>query len=279
MNGPLLLSALAFVAGGLILIGGLGRGRRLALSLRLAHAAVEPEASNWPLELLLRRGLARPGRFYTRALRQAGSPKTLAALLREKLLLAAAFPLVPLLPYAAIFGRLPAPVLLLALAPGGFFAPDLVLRQAVRRRKEALFLDLPELVTLLSLALRAGRSLPSALALAARAAGGPLGEELTHALSLARRERLDERTALTRVAREAGEPSFSRFAELLAVKESPYGEFLRGQAAQLRAEQSRYLERAADRAYLAMHAPLAPLMVVLVLLVAYGFFHFLGQTI
>jgi hypothetical protein len=47
----------------------------------------------------------------------------------------------------------------------------------------------------------------------------------------------------------------------------------------MRAEQSRYLERAADRAYLAMHAPLAPLLAVMVLLIAYGFLHVLGQTI
>lgn len=56
-------------------------------------------------------------------------------------------------------------------------------------------------------------------------------------------------------------------------------DFLRGQAREMRAEQNRYLERAADRAYLAMHAPLIPLLAVLVLLVSYGFFHFLTQTI
>jgi hypothetical protein len=55
-------------------------------------------------------------------------------------------------------------------------------------------------------------------------------------------------------------------------------EFLRVQAAQARAEQNRYLERAADRAYLAMHAPIAPLLAVLVLLFAYGL-HFLATTI
>jgi hypothetical protein len=87
---------------------------------------------------------------------------------------------------------------------------------------------------------------------------------------------LDERV---RVAREAGEPTFARFAELLAAKESPYLEFLRQQAREARAEQNRYLERAADRAYLAMHAPLAPLLAVLVLLVAYGFLRFLAHTV
>ena len=109
---------------------------------------------------------------------------------------------------------------------------------------------------------------------------GPLGEELTRALSLARRERsLGEREALVRVAREAGEPTFARFAELIAAKESPYLDFLQQQAREARAEQNRYLERAADRAYLAMHAPVAPLLAVLVLLLAYGFLRFLAQSV
>src|SRR4029450_4728234 len=42
---------------------------------------------------------------------------------------------------------------------------------------------------------------------------------------------------------------------------------------------NRYLERAADRAYLAMHAPVAPMLAVLVLLLAYGFLRFLAQPV
>jgi tight adherence protein C len=154
------------------------------------------------------------------------------------------------------------------------------LREAGKRRREAIFLDLPEAVAVLALALRAGQSLRRALELAARDCHGPVAEELQRALSEARRERdLDERAALVQVARAAGEPSFIRFAELLAAKESPYTEFLRQQAAQARAEQNRYLERAADRAYLAMHAPIVPLLAVLVLLIAYGFLRFLAHTV
>jgi hypothetical protein len=122
--------------------------------------------------------------------------------------------------------------------------------------------------------------LRQALELAGRDCTGPLGRELERALTMARKERgLSEREALVRVAREAGEPTFTRFSELLAVKESPYLDFLRQQAREARAEQARYLERAADRAYLAMHAPLAPLLAVLVLLLAYGFLRFLAHTI
>ena len=69
-----------------------------------------------------------------------------------------------------------------------------------------------------------------------------------------------------------------RFAELLAGKESPYAEFLADQATSLRAEQDRYLEQAAERAYLAMHLPVAPLLAVLVLLLTYGFLHTLATS-
>ncbi|MGH2500375.1 MAG: type II secretion system F family protein, partial [Candidatus Limnocylindria bacterium] len=217
---------------------------------------------------------------YERDLRQAGDRKTLGRFLGHKLLVALALPLVPLLPYAATTGRLPSAGVLLLLALAGFFVPDLLLRSEVKRRREAIFLDLPEAIGVLALALGAGQSLRQALELAARDCAGPLGEELTRALSLARRERsLGEREALVRVAWEAGEPTFARFCELLVAKESPYLDFLRQQAAQARAEQNRYLERAADRAYLAMHAPVAPLLAVLVLLLAYGFLRFLAQTV
>jgi pilus assembly protein TadC len=166
------------------------------------------------------------------------------------------------------------------LAIGGSFVPDLLLRQQVKQRREAIFLDLPEAIAVLSLSLGAGQSLRQALELAGRDCAGPLGTELERALTLARKERgLSEREALVRVAREAGEPTFTRFCELLAVKESPYLDFLRQQAREARAEQARYLERAADRAYLAMHAPLAPLLAVLVLVLAYGFLRFLSHTV
>ena len=145
---------------------------------------------------------------YERDLRQAGGRKTFTRFFTEKLLVACATPVVLLLPYVAAAGRLPSAAALLVPAVAGFFFPDLLLRSEVRRRREAIFLDLPEAIAVLALALRAGQSLRQALELAARDCSGPLGEELTRALSLARRERsLGEREALVRVAREAGEPT------------------------------------------------------------------------
>ncbi len=281
MNAALFLSSACLVAGGL-LIAYAYASRRPALAVRFARAigarkallderAPVIDAPAWLSDL---RGT------YERDLRGAGARKTLARFLVEKVLVGLAAPLVPLLPYAAATGRLPSAGVLLLLGVAGFFLPDLMLRSEIKRRREAIFLDLPEAIAVLALALGAGQSLRQALELAARDCPGPLGAELIRALSLARRERaLGEREALVRIARDAGEPTFARFAELLAAKESPYLDFLRQQAAQARAEQNRYLERAADRAYLAMHAPVAPLLAVLVLLLAYGFLRFLAQTV
>ena len=281
MNTTLLLSSVSLVLGGLLLVVHVLAGRREPLAVRLAR--VEGR-----LDELGARGatLQLPGLLvglresYVRDLRRAGGEKTLRRFLADKALLAFAAPFVVLAPYAAATTRMPSLALVVLLALGGSFVPDLWLRQQVKQRREAIFLDLPEAIAVLSLSLGAGQSLRQALELAGRDCSGPLGHELERALTLARKERaLSEREALVRVAPEAGEPTFTRFCELLAVKESPYLDFLRQQAREARAEQARYLERAADRAYLAMHAPLAPLLAVLVLVLAYGFLRFLSHTV
>lgn len=286
MSAVLFFSSVCLVAGGLLLVVHFRSYRRPSLQVRLARAEGElpvgtaagslvdqvPE----PLHALSERILV----GYEERLRRAGRNETASLLVLKKVLLAVAVPLVPLLPYSAAVRHLPSPVIVLVLAAVGFFVPDFVLRSEAGQRREAIFLDLPEAISVMALSLRAGQSLRQALELAARDCEGPLGDELTRALSLARRDRaLGEREALVAVARDTGEPTLLRFTELLVAKESPYVDFLRLQAQGLRSEQNRYLERAADRAYLAMHAPVIPLIAVLVLILAYGFIHFLTQTI
>jgi tight adherence protein C len=285
MIAALFFSSLCLVAGGLLIAVHVRSRRRPSLQVRLARAegqlpagALGGVVGEVPEPLRMLTGRIMDG--YEERLQRAGRNETASLFVAKKLLLAVAVPLVPLLPYSTAVGHLPSPVLVLALAILGFFVPDLVLRSEAGERREAIFLDLPEAISVMELSLHAGQSLRQALELAARDCEGPLGKELTRALSLARRDRaLDEREALVAVAKDTGEPTFLRFTELLAAKESPYVEFLRLQAQGLRAEQSRYLERAADRAYLAMHAPVIPLIAVLVLILAYGFIHFLTQTI
>ncbi len=285
MSAVPFFSSVCLVAGGLLLVLHFRLYRRPSLQVRLARAEGELSAGTAgtlvdqvpePLHALSERILA----GYEERLRRAGRNETAPLLVLKKVLLAVAMPLVPLLPYSAAVQHLPSPVIVLVLAAVGFFVPDLVLRSEAGQRREAIFLDLPEAISVMALSLRAGQSLRQALELAARDCEGPLGDELTRALSLARRDRaLGEREALVTVAKDTGEPTLLRFTELLAAKESPYVDFLRLQAQGLRSEQNRYLKRAADRAYLAMHAPVIPLIAVLVLILAYGFIHFLTQTI
>jgi tight adherence protein C len=279
------LGFLVFSGGALLLVWHRYGTKTRALSLRLAHArgglladvAVRGRAS---LDLAAPPWVQARLDGYNAQLQVAGEAKTLTRFLIEKGMAAVALPLILLAPYAAVMQRLPPLVVLAVLAVGGSFIPDLSLREQVKRRREGIFLDLPDALSMMALALGAGQSLRQALELAARDCGGPLGNELARALTRARRERgLDEREALLQVARESGEPHFARFSELLAAKESPYLDFLRTHAKQSRSEQSRLLEQAADRAYLAMHGPLAPLLAALVLIVAYGFLHFLAQTV
>jgi tight adherence protein C len=285
VNLALALSTLCLVAGGFLVAASMLAPRRPALATRLdwrrnTERALGSSAVTVGLQLADQAWIDATRHSYQRRLRMAGADKTLTRLLSEKAAFATVAPLIVLMLYAAASGRLPSLAVLVVAAAVGFVVPDLALRSEVKRRREAIFLDLPEAVSVMALALGAGQSLRQAVELAARDCQGPLADELARALSLARRERgTNEREALVRVARASGELSFARFAELLAAKESPYLDFLRDQARQMRAEQSRYLERAADRAYLAMHAPLAPLLAVMVLLIAYGFLHILGQTI
>lgn len=281
MNLGLLLSSISLVAGGLLIAIPLLAPQRAPVVDRLTSTRrTRLDSSNGSLS-----GTTSPaalrwlGARYERALRQSGGDKTIRRLLAEKLLVTFAAPFVLAAPYAAAVGHLPSPLLLIVLGVAGFFLSDALLRHEIKQRHEQLFLDLPELISVLALALGAGQSLRRALELAARDCQGPLAIELERALTLSRRRAgLSDREALVNVARETGEPSLIRFTELLAAKESPYLDFLRQQARETRAEQGRYLERAAERAYLAMHAPVAPLLAVLVLLLAYGFLHFLAQT-
>src|SRR5262249_11272765 len=155
--------------------------RRPALAVRLARAqgvVAGAWPQGWPFAIELPGVIVRVLESYRRELRRAGAGKTLPRFLAEKGLFAVATPLVPLLPYAAAVGRLPSAGVVLLFALAGFLIPDLLLRQEVRRRREAIFIDLPEAISVLALALRAGQSLRQALELAARDTAGPLGFEL-----------------------------------------------------------------------------------------------------
>ena len=185
------------------------RGERTPGAAAIARPTFDPGVPPWLSGQLER---------YRMQLRLAGGGKTLPRFLGDKLVAAAALPLIPLLPYVAVTRQPPSLLLVLVFAAAGFFLPDLGLRQQIKQRRERILLDLPEALSMIALGLGAGQSLRQALALAARDTPGPLGTDLAAALTRARREpALDERQALVQVANEeSGEPSFARFAELLA---------------------------------------------------------------
>jgi Flp pilus assembly protein TadB len=283
VNAALLFASLCLVVGGLLLCEHVLSRRRVALSVRLARARGGEPALQGTVEASIPESVrewsegVRVG--YAQELRKAGKSETVARLLAKKALFAFAMPWCPLVVYAAAAGRLPSAVVLLVLAVFGFSLPDLALRMEAKQRREALLMDLPDALAVMALSLGAGQSLRRALGLAAQDCQGPLGEELTRALSLAHRDKtISEREALVVVAHETGEEGFTRFAELLAAKESPYLAFLRTQAKTLRADQDRHLERAADSAYRRMQLWIAPLAGVMLLILAYGFLHLLANS-
>jgi hypothetical protein len=283
VNAGPLFASLCFVVGGLLLCEHVLARRRVALSVRLARARGGRPALVGTVEASVpesvRTWSERVRVNYADALRKAGKSETVARLFAKKALFAFAVPWCPLVVYAAAAGRLPSAVVLLALAVFGFFLPDIALHMETKQRKEELLLDLPDALAMMALSLGAGQSLRQALELAAQDCQGPLGEELTRALSLARRDKtLGEREALVVIAHETGEPGFTRFAELLAAKESPYLAFLQTQTKALRADQDRYLERTADSAYRRMQLWIAPLAGVMLLILAYGFLHVLANS-
>ncbi len=229
MNGTLLFSSLCLIVGGLLLCEHVLSRRRPALSARLARAqgvrhlgqaSGGSVAGSVPEPV--RAWSERVRASYEHRLRRAGNGDSVGLFFVKKVLFAFTLPFVPLALYAAAADKLPSAIVVLVLAVAGFFLPDLALREEVKKRREALFLDLPEALSVMALSLRAGQSLRQALELAARDCEGVLGDELTSALSLARRDRmLGERDALVAIARASGEPMFLRFSELLAVQGEP----------------------------------------------------------
>jgi Flp pilus assembly protein TadB len=152
---------LVFSAGVLLLVWQRYGTKTRALSLRLAHVRgslfsdVESRGRE-PVDLIAPPWLQARLDGYKQELRLVDEAKTLTRFLAEKALASVALPLILLAPYAAAMQRLPPLLLLAALALGGFFIRDLSLRAQVKRRRERIFLDLPDALAMMALALGAG---------------------------------------------------------------------------------------------------------------------------
>jgi tight adherence protein C len=157
-------------------------------------------------------------------------------------------------------------VLALAVLGGfGWVYPDVRLRTADRRRTEAIEQGAPTALDLIASTVAAGVGIDVALAGAADATGGPLGDELATTvanLALGRR-RGDE---LRDLAERTGSPSLGRLAAALRISDRlgvPLAASLRRQAERARAEQARRIQERA-----AVAAPKILLVVVFVLVPA-----------
>ncbi|HVF75324.1 MAG TPA: type II secretion system F family protein [Acidimicrobiales bacterium] len=135
--------------------------------------------------------------------------------------------------------------------------PHLKTRRHARRRREAVEAELAEVVDLLSLAVRAGMTVPHAVAAVARRATGPLATELARVVDQTTRGRRFA-DALDELPERAGEPARPLAATLADCERygSPVGEALERLAADARERQRRAAEQAARRLPVALLFPL-----------------------
>lgn len=161
----------------------------------------------------------------------------------------------------ALSGRL-APIVIVAMALAGFFAPDLMLERAARRRHRQMVNSLPDALDLLSVSVAAGRSLGAGFVELGRSGRGPLANEL----ALAGDDMAwgsGQAAALESLRCRIGGREISSFCASLERSRklgSPLADQLRRQSAGLRQDQRRAIEEEAARA-----APKIQLVIALVL--------------
>jgi tight adherence protein C len=172
---------------------------------------------------------------------------------------AAALPIAALLP-----GRLGP--LAIAVAPAGaFVAPDAWLARATRRRRAAMAAELPEVLDLLHVAVRAGLPALRALGEAGRRRGGPLAAELRAAAAGAALG-VPHAQALDRFARRCPLPDIVALVAAIRRCErhgAPLAPALYALAADARAQRAQRVRERAARA-----APKIQLVVALLLVPA-----------
>lgn len=139
-----------------------------------------------------------------------------------------------------------------------------------RRRSRRIAAELPDLAELLAFAVAAGESPVAAIARVGAMSGGDLGMLMRRA-SAETRLGTPFDTAMRELVHAADCPDIERFVDavLLAMERgTPLAEFLRAQAADSRAAQSRHLMESAGRKDVAMLIPIVFLILPTVVLIA-----------
>ncbi|HEX7354289.1 MAG TPA: type II secretion system F family protein [Mycobacteriales bacterium] len=152
----------------------------------------------------------------------------------------------------------------------GVIARDAALTRAVRRREEAIALELPVVAELLALAVGAGESPVAALERVTARSHGELARELRTALVDARAG-TPFVAALQAVAERTTLPSLVRFVDGVTValqRGTPLADVLRAQAADVREDGRRVLLETGGKREIAMMAPVVFLILPVVIVFA-----------
>jgi tight adherence protein C len=158
-------------------------------------------------------------------------------------------------------GRL-TPLLILAVAAGGFILPDFLLERAARKRHRSMVAALPDVLDLLAVSVQTGRGLGGCLLDLAKSGRGPLIREMSRAGDdMAWGS--GQAAALEGLRKRVGGTEITSFVSTLERSRrlgSPLADQLRRQSATLRQDQRRAIEEEAARA-----APKIQLVIALIL--------------
>jgi len=139
--------------------------------------------------------------------------------------------------------------ILLALAVGGFFVPDLLVYNAAIKRQEQLRLGLADALDLLTLCVEAGQAFNAALLQVSRSVGGPVSAELGRLLAEIQigKSRAD---AFADLANRTTAPEIRTFVTAMTQADRlgvPLGSVLREQAKEMRLVRRQVAEEKAQK--------------------------------
>jgi len=275
---PILVAAIAALAVLLITIGLATRPGKDAVQQRLEQLVVQPKSlEEYELQApfferairpLVKR-LARAGRRGDQGgiiartdakLEKAGYPGGLrgADWMGVKLLAAIAFAVLGFLLGLLIGGVTGGLFFALVGAGVGFMGPEFWLGRKIRSRGEAMVLQLPDALDLLTISVEAGLGFDAALAKVVEKMEGPLVAEFRQALAEIRMGR-SRRDALRDVAKRADSQPINNFIGAIVQAEQlgvPIAKVLQIQSNQLRIERRQRAEEAAAKAPVKMLFPM-----------------------
>ena len=158
-----------------------------------------------------------------------------------------------------LFARFPLPIIFAMVgAAVGFIGPEFWLGRRIRGRSEAMVLQLPDALDLLTISVEAGLGFDAALAKVVEKMDGPLITEFRQALAEVRMGRT-RREALRDVVARADAQPVSNFIGAIVQAEQlgvPISKVLQIQSQQLRVERRQRAEEAAAKAPVKMLFPM-----------------------